>query len=373
MEKALVTGGAGFIGSHLVDALVERGMRVRILDSLEPQVHGLARALPTYLNPRAELVQGDMRDRELVWSALEGMDVVFHLAAAVGVGQSMYEVERYVSVNTLGTAVLLDLLANRRPAVRKLILASSMSLYGEGSYRCPECGPAEPLPRSEAQMRGSLWDPLCPRCRRPMVALPTPEEKALQPTSIYAISKKDQEEMSLCIGRAYGIPTVALRFFNVYGPRQALSNPYTGAAAIFSSRALNGKPPLVYEDGLQTRDFVHVSDIVQGLLLAMDSDEADYGIFNVGTGRALSVLEMAEIICREVGPAGLRPEVVEKYRKGDIRHCYADITRIGALGYRPKVTFEQGLRDLVEWVRRQQAEDRVEEAAAELERRGLVS
>lgn len=222
-------------------------------------------------------------------------------------------------------------------------------------------------------MRDSIWEPLCSNCQRPLMALPTAEEKSLQATSIYAISKKDQEEMSLCIGQTYGIPTVALRFFNVYGPRQALSNPYTGAAAIFSSRALNGKPPLVYEDGLQTRDFVHVSDIVQGLLLAMDNEATNYGIFNVGTGRALSILEMAEIICREVGPPGLSPQVARKYRKGDIRHCYADISRISALGYSPRVTFEQGLSDLVEWVRLQKAEDRVEEAAAELERRGLVS
>lgn len=373
MERALVTGGAGFIGSHLVDALVERGVQVRILDNLDPQVHGAARAVPTYLNPRAELIPGDVRDRDLLGSALEGVQVVFHLAAAVGVGQSMYEIERYVSANTLGTAVLLDILANRQPAVRKLVVASSMSIYGEGSYRCPNCGPAEPLPRTEARMRESLWEPLCARCRTALVPQPTPEEKPLQPTSIYAISKKDQEEMSLCIGRAYGIPTVALRFFNVYGPRQALSNPYTGAAAIFSSRALNGKPPLVYEDGLQSRDFVHVSDIVRGLLLAMDSEAADYGVFNLGTGRALTVLEMAEIICREVGPAGLRPLVAQKFRKGDIRHCYADVGRIGALGYRPRVTFEEGIHDLAGWVRQQTVEDRLEEASTELAKRGLVS
>ncbi len=373
MEKALVTGGAGFIGSHLVDALVQRGMQVRVLDSLDPQVHGPAREVPACVNGRAELVKGDVRDRELLWSALEGIEVVFHLAAAVGVGQSMYEIERYVSANTLGTSVLLDLLANRQHGVKKLVVASSMSIYGEGSYRCPHCGPAEPLPRSEAQMRDSLWEPLCSDCRTPLTALPTPEEKPLQATSIYAISKKDQEEMSLCVGKAYGIPTVALRFFNVYGPRQALSNPYTGAAAIFSSRALNGNPPLLYEDGLQTRDFVHVEDVVQGLLLAMDREAANYGIFNVGTGRALTVLEMADIICREVGPPGLRPLPVKKYRKGDIRHCYADISKISALGYRPRVVFEEGLRDLVAWVRQQRAEDRVAQASAELERRGLVS
>lgn len=372
MERALVTGGAGFIGSHLVDALVQRGIRVRVMDSLDPQVHGPDREIPAYLNPAAQVIVGDVRDRELLWSALEGAQVVFHLAAAVGVGQSMYEIERYVSANTQGTALLLDLLANRPHTVQKLIVASSMSIYGEGSYRCRSCGPVEPLPRSEAQMRDSKWEPLCPECQATLEALPTSEAKALQSASIYAISKKDQEEMSLCIGRAYGIPTVALRFFNVYGPQQALSNPYTGAAAIFSSRAMNGKPPLVFEDGLQTRDFVHVSDVVQANLLAMDCEATSYGVFNVGTGRALSILEMASIICEQVGPPGLRPEVTRKFRKGDIRHCYADISKISALGYRPRVSFEEGIQDLVKWVRGQTAVDRVDQAAAELEQRKLI-
>jgi dTDP-L-rhamnose 4-epimerase len=373
MERVLVTGGAGFIGSHLVDALVERGTQVRILDSLEPQVHGPSRQAPTYLNPAAELVVGNVRDRDRLFAALEGVQVVFHLAAAVGVAQSMYEIERYVSANTLGTAVLLDILANQNPGVRKLVVASSMSLYGEGSYRCPRCGPMEAPQRTDEQMSRSQWDPLCPSCGTALEATPTPEGKPLQPTSIYAISKKDQEEMSLCVGKAYGIPVVALRFFNVYGPRQALSNPYTGAAAIFSSRAMNGKPPLVYEDGLQSRDFVHVSDVAQALILAMESGAANYGVFNVGTGRALPIMKMADLICRRVGPPGLRPQVAMKYRKGDIRHCYADISRLGALGYRPRVAFEDGIRDLVDWVVTQSAEDRLEMASEELKRRGLVS
>ena len=372
VETALVTGGAGFIGSHLVDALVDRGMRVRVLDSLDPQVHGPDRRVPTYFNPRAEMVKGDVRDRELLWSALQGVEVVFHLAAAVGVGQSMYEVERYTSANTLGTAVLLDLLVNRSHSVRRLVVASSMSLYGEGSYRCPLCGPVEPQTRDETQMRTGLWEPLCPECRATLEPLPTAETKPLQPTSIYAISKKDQEEMSLCIGRAYDIPTVALRFFNVYGPRQALSNPYTGAAAIFSSRAMNGRPPIIYEDGRQSRDFVHVSDVVQANLLAMECEAASFGVFNVGTGRALPILEMARIICEQVGPPGLQPEVTGKHRKGDIRHCYADISRISALGYKPRVSFETGVHELAQWVRTQTAEDRLEQAAAELEKRKLI-
>jgi dTDP-L-rhamnose 4-epimerase len=301
------------------------------------------------------------------------VEVVFHEAAAVGVGQSMYEIEKYVATNTLGTAVLLDVLANHRRSVRKLVVASSMSIYGEGSYRCPGCGASRPAPRSEQQMKESYWEPLCSQCGAVMAPIPTTEDKPLEATSIYAISKKDQEEMALCVGKAYGIPTVALRYFNVYGPRQALSNPYTGVAAIFCSRVLNGKPPIVYEDGGQTRDFVHVRDIVQANLLAMDSDQADYGVFNVGSGRALSIREMAEVICRGVGVSGLRPQVTGKYRKGDVRHCFAGIDKISALGYSPRVTFAEGVQELLRWVRGQEAEDRMEQAASELERRGLIA
>jgi dTDP-L-rhamnose 4-epimerase len=373
VERVLVTGGAGFIGSHLVDALLRRGAKVRVLDSLDPQVHGQDRRVPDYLHPDADLVLGDVRDRDLLARALDGIDSLFHLAAAVGVGQSMYEIERYVSVNTLGTATLLDLLANWPHSVRKLVVASSMSIYGEGSYRCERCGPVEPLPRTEAQMRDGIWEALCPACGSALSPVPTGEQKALQSGSIYAISKKDQEEMCLCVGGAYGLPAVALRFFNVYGPRQALSNPYTGAVAIFSSRAMNGKSPLVYEDGLQTRDFVHVSDVIQALLLAMDSEAANYRVFNVGAGRPRSILEVANAICALVGPPGLRAETVGRYRKGDIRHCYADIQALSSLGYSPRVDFETGLRELVGWLREQTAHDGVEQAAAELTRRGLIS
>ena len=261
MERfnVLVTGGAGFIGSHIVDALVERGHRVRILDSLVSQVH--EDGLPEHLNPAAEFVRGDVCDTSAVEQALEGIDVVFHEAAEVGVGQSMYEVERYVRANDLGTAVLLENLIKQPKRIKKLIVASSMSIYGEGAYNCASCGLVYPQLRAETQLLERRWEMECPKCGIALSAAGTGEDKPLFPTSVYAITKQDQEQFCLVIGRAYGIPTVALRYFNVYGPRQALSNPYTGVCAIFSSRLLNNQPPMIFEDGEQTRDFVHVNEL----------------------------------------------------------------------------------------------------------------
>lgn len=372
----LVTGGAGFIGSHLVDALLERGEAVRVLDSLDPQVHP-GGALPSHTkalldNRKIELIVGDVRDRQAWKKALQGIKVVSHHAAAVGVGQSMYEVARYVEVNTQGTALLLDILANEPHDVEKLLVASSMSIYGEGATACPSCGPFSPKLRDEKQMKAGVYEVLCPGCGAQAFPTPTPETKPLLPTSIYAITKRDQEEMCLAIGDAYSIPTVALRYFNVYGPRQALSNPYTGVGAIFLSRLLNGKPPLIFEDGLQARDFVHVNDIVRANLLAMDSEEAVGEPLNVGTGRATTIATIAEIAARSMGK-DIGPKVVGKYRAGDIRHCVADIQRAReVLGFEPRIPLEEGITDLSQWVQRQVAEDRVESAARELEKRGLT-
>jgi dTDP-L-rhamnose 4-epimerase len=373
-DKVLVTGGAGFIGSHLVDALLEKGYNVRVFDNLEPQVHGGLRERekwPSYLAADCERVLGDVRDADALCAALSGVDVVYHLAAAVGVGQSMYEIEHYVDVNSCGTAVLLELLANTKHDVRKLVVASSMSIYGEGAYRCPEHGKVYPKLRTEKQLATMDWEMHCPICKRLVKTLPTDEDKPLYSTSIYAITKKDQEEMCLAVGRAYGIPTVALRFFNTYGTRQALSNPYTGVAAIFSSRLLNGRTPVIFEDGLQSRDLTHVSDIVQGNILAMEKDEMDYGVFNVGTGRSLTILDVAQALINHLD-SDLAPEIAYKFRAGDIRHCYADISRISALGYEPKVRFEEGVVKLVDWVRSQKAVDSFEGAREELVNRGLT-
>jgi dTDP-L-rhamnose 4-epimerase len=255
VKNVLVTGGAGFIGSHIVDELVSQGHRVRVLDLLAPQVHGRDIQIPKYLPDRVEFMKGDVGDMEAWRWALEDIDLIFHEAAEVGVGQSMYEIVRYMKANTLGTAIMLELLATGEYPIEKLIVASSMSIYGEGAYECPSCGPVFPQLRMTEQLLQRDWEMHCPNCQEVVTPVPTREDKPLFPTSIYAISKRDQEEMCLAIGRAYGIPTVALRYFNVYGPRQALSNPYTGVAAIFSSRLLNGNPPLIFEDGLQSRDW----------------------------------------------------------------------------------------------------------------------
>ena len=373
MKKAnvLVTGGAGFIGSHLVDGLVDQGHRVRVLDMLVSQVHG-ENAEPKHVNPAAEFVRGDVCDRAAVDAALEGIDVVFHEAAEVGVGQSMYEIERYVRANDLGTAVVLEAVLARRPQVRKLVVASSMSIYGEGAYSCASCGPIAPQLRPTEQLRDRRWEVECPTCGAKLSPMPTSEEKPLFPTSVYAVTKQDQEQFCLAVGRSYGIPTVALRYFNVYGTRQALSNPYTGVCAIFSARLLNGNRPLIFEDGEQTRDFVHVSDIVQANLRALDTDRADYHAINVGTGRATSVRKVCELLAKGLD-LDLEPEIVAKYREGDIRHCVADISKARALlGYEPRVSLEQGIPELLSWVKAQAAQDQVESATAELESRQLV-
>ena len=369
MTKILVTGGAGFIGSHLVDALIDRGHDVRVLDALVEQVHGDAG--PQYLNPKAEFLEGDVCDSDLVNQALEGVDVVYHKAAEVGVGQSMYEISRYVKANDLGTAVLLDAIVKRRPQIKKVVVASSMSIYGEGAYSCHNCGAVQPKLRSLSQLFDRDWEVNCPQCDSKAEPIPTNEDKPLFPSSVYAISKQDQEQFCIVVGRAYDIPVVALRYFNVYGTRQALSNPYTGVCAIFSARLLNDQAPLVFEDGEQTRDFVHVTDIVQANLLALETDRADYQALNIGTGAPISIADIARMLAHGLNK-NIKPEITGKYREGDIRHCVADISRARTLlGYEPKVKLADGIPELLEWVRQQQTAITTQ-ATAELEQHQLV-
>lgn len=370
-KNVLVTGGAGFVGSHLCDALLEAGHKVRAFDNLTPQVHG--DSLPGYLSSDVELVRGDMRDEAALSVALKGVEVVFHLAAAVGVGQSMYEIAHYMGSNTQGTAILLQQLLNRRSQVEKLVLASSMSVYGEGKYLCAQCGEAAPTLRSNEQLRAKSWEMRCPSCGETLAPIATDESKPLQCSSIYALSKKDQEEMCLLFGRTYGLSVVALRYFNIYGSRQALSNPYTGVAAIFASRLLNGNPPLVFEDGKQMRDFVSVHDVAQANLLAMETDGADGMALNIGSGEPISIQEVAAALASALGTE-IPVEVTGKYRAGDIRHCFGDISAARkSLGYKPQVHFTEGVKELVEWLQGQQPQDRAAEAVAQLNNFGLAA
>jgi dTDP-L-rhamnose 4-epimerase len=367
-RRILITGGAGFIGSHLADHLLRLGATVRALDALSPQVHG-AGGRPDYLDPEVELQVGDVRDPDALRRALQGVDAVVHLAAAVGVGQSMYEVERYVSVNDVGTAALLQALIAR--PVERLVVASSMSLYGEGLYRDARGREAQ-AERTRAQLVARRWEPMGPD-GAPLEPAPTPETKAPALASIYALSKYDQERMSLIVGEAYGIPTTALRFFNVYGTRQALSNPYTGVLAIFAARYLNGRPPLVNEDGLQRRDFVSVKDVAEACRLALEVPGAAGQVLNVGSGVSRTVLDVARSLAAAIGREDLAPEITGRCRVGDIRHCFADVSRARAvLGFEPAVDFDEGLAELAAWLEGRIAHDRVSEAAGELAARGLT-
>ena len=369
VETVLITGGAGFVGSHLADQLLERGYKVRVLDNLAEQVHGTSISRPSYLAPEVELVRGDVRDEVAVRNALRGVDAVYHLAAAVGVGQSMYEIEHYTDVNNLGTAVLLEALANA--PVQRLVVASSMSIYGEGMYRSASGEVVAPPERSPDQLARGEWE--LSDDAGVLTPVATPETKVSSPSSVYALSKLDQERLCLIVGQAYGIPTVALRFFNIYGTRQALSNPYTGVLAIFASRYLNRRPPLVFEDGRQRRDFVSVHDVARACRLALEVPDAAGEVLNIGSGRSIDVLGVAGEMAKALGIDDLPPEITGKSRTGDIRHCFADITRAGeVLGYRPQVELQDGMEELVEWMLGQQAFDRVDDAAAELMRRGLA-
>ena len=369
--RILITGGAGFIGSHLADALLERGYRVRVLDCLDEQVHGAKSGFPDYLDPAVERARGDVRSRTDIERALAGVDAVIHFAACVGVGQSMYQIERYTDVNNRGTAVLLEALLERPLA--KLIVASSMSVYGEGLYRRGDGSIATPRPRSTEQLRAARWDVLDER-GEPLEPVPTPEDKPAMPESIYALSKYDQETMCLLFGRAYDLPVAALRFFNVYGERQALSNPYTGVLAIFAARYLNGKPPVIFEDGRQMRDFVHVRDLAEGCILALEKPDARDAVFNIGSGRAWSILEVAGKLAEALGCRHIAPVVSGRYRAGDIRNCFADISRAtSVLGYRPRISFDKGLAELGAWLAGQVSDDRTEVAERELRSRGLVA
>lgn len=368
--RILITGGAGFIGSHLARELLNDGHRIRVLDTLDPQVHGSS-GVEDVIPPEAEFVRGDVRDESCVSKAVEGVDCIYHFAAQTGVGQSMYEMREYIDCNVCGTAQLIQSVLKNSGDVKRLVISSSRAVYGEGKYHCPACGEVYPPPRDVKQLDRGEWEPLCPKCSGKAAPVPTDEEKPLQPGSVYAISKREQEDLALCAGQAYDLPVTVLRLFNVYGSGQSLSNPYTGIISIFSSRIRNGLPPLIYEDGLESRDFVHVSDVVEACRLVLKSDKADGEKINIGSGTALSIFEIAERMIAAMG-ADLKPEVIAKYRFGDIRHCTADIGKARRLiGYEPKTDFDTGIREFLDWAKGREYEERLDAATDELKRRGL--
>ncbi len=361
IRDILVTGGAGYIGSHLVDALVAREYSVTVLDNLEPQVHRSG-TWPSYANPKAKYVKGDVRDRSVFEPLVLASQAVVHFGAAVSIGQSMYQVDRYVDVNTRGTALLLDILVNTKHKVEKVLVASSIGVYGEGAYECATHGPVAPTIRPEQQLAARDWEQHCPHCGAHVRSVPTP------------MTKYHQEEMVLLIGKTYGIPSVAPRFFNVYGPRQSLSNPYAGVAAIWLSRLLNGKQPIVFEDGGQLRDFVSIHDVVDCLMLMLERPGADYLPVNVGSGQTITILDVARLIARLLG-SSIEPQITQTGRKFDIRHNTADITRAQeTLGFAPKVSLDQGFSELIEWAKTtpDAAVDFFDKAMQELQEKGLL-
>jgi dTDP-L-rhamnose 4-epimerase len=367
--RVLVTGGAGFIGCHVARALLNSDYEVRVLDSLIDQVHDRSGPRNPILS-HTDMIEADIRDQSAVAAALKGVDKVIHLAAEVGVGQSMYAIERYVSVNDVGTAVLFQALIDH--PVQRVVVASSMSIYGEGLYRT-QAGEVLGDVKRPARAPNAVWDPTDPQ-GNPLVPIATPEWKTPDLASVYALTKYTQERLTLTVAPAYGMEAVALRLFNVYGPGQALSNPYTGVLAIFASRLLHRERPLVFEDGEQRRDFVHVDDVAQAFMLALERPEAPGHAFNIGSGRDVSILQVADAIARAMGLPHLQAELVGKARTGDVRHCFGDIARASTvLGFAPTRSFDDSLGELVEWVRRQQAVDLVSRARQELEQRGLVA
>lgn len=351
----LITGGAGFIGSHLTNMLVEKGFEVTVYDCLLPQVHGDhpmdESGWPTYLNKKAHRIRAEICSGNSFQEALKGVTHLVHLAASVGVGQSMHNIVEYTNNNSLSTAFILELLAKSNHTVERMAIASSMAIYGEGEYYSKERNClVSPDPRSFDQLKEKKWE-LYEDDGELLAPVPTTEKKVLKPASIYAINKRDHEEMFLVVGQALGIPTIALRLFNVYGSHQALSNPYTGVAAIFIARLLNDQPPLVFEDGKQRRDFVHVSDVSRAFMTVLLADNRIWDVFNVGSGKSVTVSEIAESLAKLL-EKNIAPEILETYRVGDVRHCFADIQKIDKVfGFKPEKEFMQGMLELTEWVK----------------------
>jgi len=370
MIRILITGGAGFIGSHLCDELLKSNYSVKVLDNLSDQVHGDGQKRPEYLSDKVELIQGDIRDSAIVEKLVKDSDAVFHFAALVGVGQSMYEIKEYTDVNNVGTATLLE--AVIKYPVKKLVVASSMSIYGEGLYQDFSGNRYHDVSRSLEQLKNNDWEVYNQKSQL-LEPIATDEFKTPNLSSVYALSKYDQERLCMMTCKAYNIPVTALRFFNVYGTRQSLSNPYTGVMAIFSSRLLNNRPPLIFEDGNQMRDFVHVKDVAKACRLAFEIPGSNQEVFNIGSGESYTISSLSRILAKTMGKEDIEPEITGEYRVGDIRHCFADISKANRiLGYSPEISLEAGMKELAEWLESQFAVDHVDKAKAELSSRGLT-
>lgn len=372
-KNVLITGGAGFIGSHLVESLIKTGYYVRVLDNLEPQVHGSLSAehfWPAYSSRDAEYILGDVRDIDVFRQAIDDIDIIYHFAALTGIGQSMYQIKKYLDVNIQGTANLLEILHKHPNHVEKVLLASSRAIYGEGLYYCKQCGQVSPDVRTIEALEAKIWEVVCPNCSSPLQPIPTPESKYPAPGSIYAISKLTQEQILLCFSQAYQIPAIILRFFNVYGPRQSLLNPYTGIIATFMQRIFNNRSPEVYEDGLMTRDFVFISDAIKACLLALDYSKTN--VFNIGSGEFNTIYNIAKMLCQMINPE-IGPEVVGIARVGDIRHCSSDTTRaLNLLGYQNSVSLTEGLQKVIQSLEQERIDDQTQSAKDELRQAGLL-
>ncbi|MHA1250532.1 MAG: NAD-dependent epimerase/dehydratase family protein [Candidatus Helarchaeota archaeon] len=372
-ESILITGGAGFIGLHLANELINRkNYEVFILDNLTNQVHRNLKELTNGINYNINFVKKSVLNRKALNNLIEKVDIIFHLAALVGVGQSMYKINDYIKNNIYGTSNLFDLLVNKEHNVKKVIIASSNTIYGEGKAYCKKCGVFNPQLRTISQLKKKKWEIFCPKCKSKAIPIKTDENTPYSSSSIYALTKQVQEQISFLMYRTYGINITVLRFFLVYGPGQSLLNPYTGVCGIFSSQLFNGRPPIIFEDGLQSRDFVHVKDVVQALILVSKKSSANGEIYNVGTGEPITIKKVAETLTKKIN-SKLKPVITQKYRVGDIRHCIADISKITKLGYKPKIKFENGIDDYIKWIRTQKIyiKDNKNIAINELIQKGL--
>lgn len=373
MKNILLTGGAGFIGSHIAVQLVEKGYSVSVMDNLSPQIHGEDALFPKELEDKVEFIRGDVRSKEDWKRALEGQEAVIHLAAETGTGQSMYEIHKYTDTNIGGTSHLLDILTNEEHSIKKVIVASSRAIYGEGKYECRNHGIVYPLARNERDMSNGDFEVKCPICGKSVNLCPTTEDSKIHPTSIYGITKQVQEQMVMVTCKALDIPCVAYRYQNVYGPGQSLANPYTGILSIFSTRIRNNKDINIFEDGKETRDFVYIDDVVDATIAGLEDDKADFQVFNVGSGVTTDVNTVVKMLEQAYGKA-VEKQITGDFRIGDIRHNYADISHIkNQLGYIPKVQFEEGIRRFVNWVLEQEVvEDNYEKSLQEMKEKGLM-